>query len=689
MAKLLPQGKQVYTDSAGDPLSGGLLYTYAAGTSTPLATYSDQAGITPNANPVVLDARGEATVFWSESSSYKVVLHDAADAPIWTQDNIVPEAVTATGADTARTQADWQGAVKGWRSPAEWGNHASLTGAHLASAATRAATDGVGLLIAHPVTISTAIDLGTVPIRVEGRGRFVRSGSGTLTGTGPLTAPTGQIFDGWTSGLTFAWKIEHVVPQWWGAVGDGAADDTAAVDAALSALITGGGTLFFPPGTYRLTSSLKLRSGIRYIGAGVGATILQAGTSNINVVGEPIPPDLGGGSYYSAENVEIAHLTIDGNAAALAFPTDDQYGNALRLNLVKRSRFHDLRIINSIFNAVSIYNESNDNEFHDIRIENVGKSGTPPGAWSMNGMFFEAGSSRNRVRAATIDGTLQYGIWIGARDLSNADNVISHSRIEGTTADGIRIGDDVDGVLAGPLVSRTTLDNVSVIDAGDFGIRAYHGGTGWVEGLRVLGGVVEGCASGGVLFDTRTRDGVLLGTDITGNGDYGLTAAGQDLIMSPGRLKGHTIDFRDLGTRVHWLGDVNPADGQQGTFTPTVLTGGAAVGRTYSAQEGTYRVSGNVVHFSIRAILTAKGSSTGTLTVSGLPFLAHAAGPFGTISLATGTVSVTPGSAFGLILNGENVIRLYVMSSGAPNAPMDDTHIANTSELYVTGSYGI
>ena len=279
MASLLPQGKQVYTDSAGDPLAGGLLYTYAAGTSTPLATYSSQAGTTPNANPVVLDSRGEATVFWS-GASYKVVLHDSADAPIWTQDNVGPEAVTATGADTARTQADWQGAVKGWRSPAEWGNHAALTGAHLASAAAQAVTDGVGLLIAHPVTISTAIDLGTVPIRVEGRGKFVRSGSGTLTGTGTLTAPIGQIFDGWSAGLTFSWKVEHVVPQWWGAAGDGVTDDTAAIQAAIVVAAAINGHPFFPPGVY-LYSTLTVYSDVTLCGpGGTAATLRQIQPTN-------------------------------------------------------------------------------------------------------------------------------------------------------------------------------------------------------------------------------------------------------------------------------------------------------------------------------------------------------------------------------------------------------------------------
>lgn len=97
-ASLMPPGKQAYTDSSGNPLAGGKVYTYAAGTSTPLATYSDQAGITPNANPVILDARGEATIFWSNSAGYKVTLRDSADALIWTQDNLY---AAAGAGDTA------------------------------------------------------------------------------------------------------------------------------------------------------------------------------------------------------------------------------------------------------------------------------------------------------------------------------------------------------------------------------------------------------------------------------------------------------------------------------------------------------------------------------------------------------------------------------------------------------------
>jgi len=87
MASLMPPGKQQYFAASGAPLAGGKLYTYAAGTSSPLSTYSDKAGVTPNTNPVILDARGEASVFWGPAG-YKAVLKDANDVLIWTQDNL-------------------------------------------------------------------------------------------------------------------------------------------------------------------------------------------------------------------------------------------------------------------------------------------------------------------------------------------------------------------------------------------------------------------------------------------------------------------------------------------------------------------------------------------------------------------------------------------------------------------------
>lgn len=86
-AILFPNGKQYYALPTGIPNVGGKVYTYAAGTSTPLTTWSDAAQTVPNTNPVILDARGEALIFWN--GNYKVVLRDALDNIIWTVDNVV------------------------------------------------------------------------------------------------------------------------------------------------------------------------------------------------------------------------------------------------------------------------------------------------------------------------------------------------------------------------------------------------------------------------------------------------------------------------------------------------------------------------------------------------------------------------------------------------------------------------
>jgi hypothetical protein len=87
MAVLTPAPKTAFVNAAGEPLVGGRLYTYVAGTTTPQTTYTDSTAATANTNPVILDSRGEANV-WLGGAIYKFVLKDATDALIWSVDNI-------------------------------------------------------------------------------------------------------------------------------------------------------------------------------------------------------------------------------------------------------------------------------------------------------------------------------------------------------------------------------------------------------------------------------------------------------------------------------------------------------------------------------------------------------------------------------------------------------------------------
>jgi hypothetical protein len=107
---LAPLLKQRFFDSNGNPLDGGKLYSYQAGTTTPQATYTDSTGVTPNANPLVLDANGECALWLDPALSYKFTLTDADDVTQWTVDNVLGlletgSVVTASIANDAVTQA--------------------------------------------------------------------------------------------------------------------------------------------------------------------------------------------------------------------------------------------------------------------------------------------------------------------------------------------------------------------------------------------------------------------------------------------------------------------------------------------------------------------------------------------------------------------------------------------------------
>ena len=93
-AFISPPPKLQFFTNAGVPMASGLLYTYAAGTTTPLVTYTDSTGLVANTNPVILDSRGEASI-WLGGVGYKFKLATPANVDVWTQDNITAYQVSS------------------------------------------------------------------------------------------------------------------------------------------------------------------------------------------------------------------------------------------------------------------------------------------------------------------------------------------------------------------------------------------------------------------------------------------------------------------------------------------------------------------------------------------------------------------------------------------------------------------
>lgn len=86
MASLFTASRFRALTSDGNPLSGGKVYTYAAGTTTPKATYTTSSGAVANSNPVILDAEGYADI-WLDGT-YRIDIYSSTDTLLSTTDNV-------------------------------------------------------------------------------------------------------------------------------------------------------------------------------------------------------------------------------------------------------------------------------------------------------------------------------------------------------------------------------------------------------------------------------------------------------------------------------------------------------------------------------------------------------------------------------------------------------------------------
>ena len=274
-----------FFDNNGVPLSGGKIFTYAAGTTTPLAAYTSNIGNVAHTNPIILDSAGRVPsgeIWLTTGVGYKFVVSTSTGVLIATYDNI-PSSAQPPAANDADSIFYEQGSVV-------------TAGSFIVGQTYRILTVGT--------TNFTLIGATSNTVGLH----FIATG----VGTGDGTAERSQ---------TVETKLRQTVSvKDFGAVGDGVTDDTAAIQAAVDYASANFGDVYFPPGNYILSNTIISQPVVenkpcaKLIGSGVDNTTLTATHSNGPVV------TIRG--FFSG----VTNLTIDANASRESGAAGTNYG---------------------------------------------------------------------------------------------------------------------------------------------------------------------------------------------------------------------------------------------------------------------------------------------------------------------------------------------------------------------------
>jgi hypothetical protein len=247
-------------NNSGVPLQGGKLFTYTAGTSTKQATWTDYTQTVQNTNPIILDSRGECSMWLDPTLIYKLVLSPANDtdpptSPLNTVDNVnAPTFYPRTAAEISAgvTPVNYQyapGVIDRYGVNTVPGT-TDMTAAINAATAQAAQGGPPPTALSGIYFVASSLTMNQGYINLLGGKSYILPASGVvITVTGPIFAGVWKIFDvsntSATGSLTAQTSlqtgftpiagpcpIEKCYAEWFGAIGNGTTDDFPATQAA-------------------------------------------------------------------------------------------------------------------------------------------------------------------------------------------------------------------------------------------------------------------------------------------------------------------------------------------------------------------------------------------------------------------------------------------------------------------------
>jgi hypothetical protein len=201
--------RATFLTSTGQPLSGGCIFTYQGGTTTPQATYTDYTGGTSNPNPVPLDTTGSA-VMWLGTNSYKFVGYSAGGTNCasgslqWTVDNVPGDAFlngTISGATITNP------AIGGGTQTGTVISGVTIATSDIESTPIGGTTPAAGSFTSLASAFGSVAFSATPVFNASAYGYFSMSLTGNVTSSTITGGQTGQriVFSICANGYAFAW----------------------------------------------------------------------------------------------------------------------------------------------------------------------------------------------------------------------------------------------------------------------------------------------------------------------------------------------------------------------------------------------------------------------------------------------------------------------------------------------------
>jgi hypothetical protein len=689
---LSPIGNDHQTDANGNPLVGGKIYTYVAGSSTPAATYTDSVSGTQQSNPIILNSLGlPASPIWMTGGVLvKFVIQDAVGVTIRTVDNV--SGVNDVASPTTASEWVASGLVPTYISATSFSFTGDQTlvfqvGRRLLTSntgGTRYSTITASVFSAGLTTITVKNDIGNLDAGLSA----VSYGFLSITnpsGIGYVPPGTGSI------ARTVQAKLQETISvKDFGAIGNGVANDTVAIQAALN---SGATSIFFPAGTYNI-GQVTIPSTVKaFYGEGQGAVKFVAVTALANY-----QPYL---NFNALSDFEIYGFSIDVPKAT--YPLNQ----ALYLGTCIRGVVRDLTIIDTgfvgvylpacqdvtvrditfrshgsyavlaeanplglLFDNVKVLSVGNNHSIRitggfSHRVENCLVNGSAPGCFCISSFgCSESVIANNFVRPTILEGIqhtnggrvnilnnivycatsthMDMGISLSAEQGDVVDCLVSGNTIFNSGAPGIGLCSD-SRLPGGYKCERNTVSDNKVFNANRVNNANYLGI--WVYGSLSQNNIVQNNSvvdqTTNVKYGTgeyNNGDGVPSFNNFKDNFSQCLGQLGEVLLLS--------------ATSRAW--EVSPQ-----TFTSVITSTSGTI--TTASGTGAYRRRGSFVEVALSITVTTNGTGAGSL---------RATTPLATI--VNGTLNGRENTTSGLQVNGIGsgtsiIIRRYDNAYPAAN----------------------